>query len=449
MITLSSARIGSSTAGGSVASTSSAAPSISPDRSACARASCCTTGPRERFSRYAVGRIAASSDAADQAAGRIVEGAVQRDVVRARRAARPGRPVGSASRRRRSRRGRGRAPSSPRDCALRATSRPMAPRPTIPSVWPASRRGGSDRRSRDAPTPLVHVTVQMEAAAVEVDQEADGLRADLVDAEVRHVGHRDAGRRGGIEVHHVDADAIARDDLAPIRRWRSGPGRSRRTAPARRPPLQSSPPGHAPATPRPPPGRCRGLMRRRPRTRSHDPGSVKSVITTRQAGITNLQRWHCESGTSGPAYSGRRATCGIVDSVPTGPQDSTSYSHWEAFMPDLPALFDLSGRVAVVTGGGGALGRVAASRPGRGRRVGGRRRPAPGERGQASRPPDRGGRRRGHRAGRRPEQRGSGRERVFARSTEPSAGSTSWSTRSRRRWIAMPRRSSRCRPGTP
>jgi NAD(P)-dependent dehydrogenase (short-subunit alcohol dehydrogenase family) len=30
-------------------------------------------------------------------------------------------------------------------------------------------------------------------------------------------------------------------------------------------------------------------------------------------------------------------------------------------MPGLPALFDLSGRVAVVTGGGGALGRVAAS----------------------------------------------------------------------------------------
>jgi NAD(P)-dependent dehydrogenase (short-subunit alcohol dehydrogenase family) len=29
-------------------------------------------------------------------------------------------------------------------------------------------------------------------------------------------------------------------------------------------------------------------------------------------------------------------------------------------MPGLPALFDLSGRVAVVTGGGGALGRVAA-----------------------------------------------------------------------------------------
>jgi NAD(P)-dependent dehydrogenase (short-subunit alcohol dehydrogenase family) len=30
-------------------------------------------------------------------------------------------------------------------------------------------------------------------------------------------------------------------------------------------------------------------------------------------------------------------------------------------MPGLPALFDLSGRVAVVTGGGGALGRVAAA----------------------------------------------------------------------------------------
>ena len=38
--------------------------------------------------------------------------------------------------------------------------------------------------------------------------------ADFLDAEVGDVGHRDAVLPGGLQIHHVHADAVPGDDLA-------------------------------------------------------------------------------------------------------------------------------------------------------------------------------------------------------------------------------------------
>ena len=62
------------------------------------------------------------------------------------------------------------------------------------------------------------VLIKLARVAIEIDKKPDGLRADLVDAEVGHIRHRYPPRRGSLEVDHVDADPVTRNHLAVLQR---------------------------------------------------------------------------------------------------------------------------------------------------------------------------------------------------------------------------------------
>src|SRR5690606_18085422 len=76
-----------------------------------------------------------------------------------------------------------------------------------------ARRGATGDRAL-APLAAADVVVVRQQVAVEHEQEGDGVGADFVNAVVVYVGHGNAMLGGGFQVDHVNANAVARDDLA-------------------------------------------------------------------------------------------------------------------------------------------------------------------------------------------------------------------------------------------
>ena len=101
--------------------------------------------------------------------------------------------------------------SKPR--ARRATAAPMRPRPTMPSVAPATsrpRNGPSDHGR--APAPGAHELVALDEPAPRREHQREReIRRRRVE-HARRVRHRDAARTARVDVEPVVADAVVRDE---------------------------------------------------------------------------------------------------------------------------------------------------------------------------------------------------------------------------------------------
>ena len=78
--------------------------------------------------------------------------------------------------------------------------------------WPGRAAGWA------APLAADHVAVVVEQMPVQREHKSQGVGAHLVDAIVGHVADRDAMVGRGLEIDHVHANAVARNDLAPPQR---------------------------------------------------------------------------------------------------------------------------------------------------------------------------------------------------------------------------------------